>query len=79
MKRAILIILNVTFQLFVLPMIWLIRDSKADEALFQGDADYHELILSQNEQELVDRVILRYSWDEVVQGTTTVRMTAHVE
>jgi uncharacterized iron-regulated membrane protein len=81
MKRAILIILT-TMILFFFGLITLITEkywAKADEELMFSDADSEELILSVDEQALIDRVLLRYKWDDVVQGTTTVRMTAHVE
>ena len=81
MKRAILIILTTSFLLFVLPMIWLIRDSKADEALFQGDSDYQELQIDATDQLILD-ARLKYYWDEVYQGTSTIGhkaiMQAHV-
>jgi hypothetical protein len=67
--------------LFFFGLITLITDkywANADEELWVTDADHYELEMTANEQELIDRVILRYEWDEAYQGSTTVTMSAHV-
>lgn len=82
MKRIILILITVILWFFAGLINLVIDDwAKADEEVFAGDSDYQELQIDATDQLILD-ARLKYYWDEVYQGTSTIGhktiITAHV-
>jgi hypothetical protein len=61
--------------LFSFGFLWVLVDyimpAVAEEELFVGDSDYQELQIDATDQLILD-ARLKYYWDEVYQGTSTI-------